>query len=83
MKVNEILQHLDSLPQPFNFDWVGSEHLHDEVFDSEVKTLKQAIDYIKALRERVAEQSIALNILVARYNQLINWVRGIEIEGKI
>ena len=79
MKVGEILKHLDSLPIPIKFDWPGEEHWHEEVFSKEVKSLEEAIGYIKALKERLAEVTFALHDLAEVYNQIISWIRQMEI----
>lgn len=79
MKIKEVLAHLESLPKPYEFDWPGPEQWHDGVFDSEVQTLEQAIAYIKALRERVSQQSFALHTLAERYNEIIHWIQEIEM----
>ena len=79
MKVSDVLQHLDSLPQPQEFRWPGVEQWNDEVFDRQVKTLAEAVAYIKELRGRVANQSMHLADLTKAYNEIINWIRSIEI----
>lgn len=79
MKVKEVLAHIESLPKPCEFDWPGPEQWHDEVFGSNVQTLEQAIAYIKALKERVSQQSFALHALAERYNEIIHWIQEIEI----
>ena len=79
MKVEQILKHLESLPKKQEFDWAGKEHWHEHVFAQRVQTLPEAIEYIKALKDRLADVTFALSHLVDAYNEIINWIRQIEI----
>ena len=79
MKVSEVLAHLDKLPKPIEFDWTGVEQWHPEVFDERVKTLEEAISYIKQLRERLGQLTFAMHDLAKSQNEIINWIRQIEI----
>lgn len=81
MKISQLLIRLEELPQPMEeFDWAGVEQWHPEVFERGVKTLEEAINYIKELKDRVEQQSFVLHDLSERYNQIIHWIHQIEIE---
>ena len=79
MKIKDLLKKLETLPKEVEFSLFGVDNWHPEVFDREVQTLEDAIDFIKQLKERVNEQSEVLTQLVHSYNDIILWIKDLEI----
>ena len=80
--VNDLLRKIEDLPEKVEFEWPGVEQWHPQVFDREVKDLPSAIQYIKDLKERVAEQSMVIHSLAEGHNQLIDWIKTVELTSK-
>lgn len=80
MKLAVLAKQAAAMPK-VEFEWAGAENWHPEVFKTRVTTLPQAIEYIDALRERMQQQSRAIDTLQAAYKQLVDLVLEAEVES--
>lgn len=78
MKLSDLAKKANDLPY-LNFEWGGAEHFHEEVFDREVRTLPEAIIYIRQLRERMASYSLILHELTEAYRKM----RDVMLEAEV
>jgi hypothetical protein len=79
MKLATLAKKAAALPEDIRFDWSGPEQWHENVFDREVKTLEEAIEYIKHLRLRMADYAMGLKELAGAYKQM----RDIMLEAEV
>ena len=79
MKLHELAKKAAALPSDADFEWRGPEHWHDDVFEREVRSLKDLQNYVDVLRKRMAEQGMALFRLQQCYKQLRDAVLEAEV----
>lgn len=79
MNLSELAKKAAALPADFQFEWPGKEHFHDDVFKREVTTLPEAIEYIDALRKRMADYAMALHKLQDAYKQMRDVMLAAEV----
>jgi hypothetical protein len=79
MKLAVLAAKAARLPE-IDFQWPGPEHFCQDVFDREVKTLPQAIEYIDDLRKSMAKYSMALHDLTTAYRTLRELMLEADVE---
>jgi hypothetical protein len=79
MKLATLAKKAAALPAEISFSFAGPEQWHNDVFTREVKTLEDAIQYVNALRGRMAEYAMALQDLADAYKQM----RDLMLEAEV
>ena len=81
MKLSTLARKAAELPDDVLFDWAGPEQFHDSVFEREITTLPEAIEYIDQLRQRMASYAMALHDLTKAYKQMRDLMLDAEVDA--
>lgn len=81
MKLSDLARKANRLPD-LDFEWGGPECWHDDVFERQVQTLPEAIDYIKELKVRMEDHAGALRSVIEAYQCLKDIMLEAEVGEK-
>jgi hypothetical protein len=79
MKLDDLAKKANALPR-LEWEWGGPEHWHSDVFDKNVESLPDAIEYIKVLKDRMAAQSMILYQLFDAYRKMKDIMLEAEVD---